>query len=279
MIARLLAHFPEGVKRLSGPGTNNFKLCEHLFSADDECLASVYHGGHNPHPNVKASGGDDTKRADQLAGILRAEFPAHRVTRLDSAIDLRGDYYTAERSMYGVWRHQRSKGRKLRDNKHGGPSDRVPGVPDELEPDAGHTYELGSGFPHKVRLYEKGKERYAQTGNPFWLDHFDLFRLELQTRPEKAGKSIAATMGPEAVWGCAEWLRQVKHGVLAMDAEPIRLKAPRAPDHERALRAMFAQYGPTLLRHLEMLGSVEAYTLDHLRRLGVVADEESPQAA
>jgi hypothetical protein len=63
-----------------------------------------------------------------------------------------------------------------------------------------------------------------------------------------------------------------------MRPEPIRLKAPRIPDHERAMRAAIAQYGPTFLRQIEILGSTEAFTLDLLRRLGV-ADEQSEEAA
>jgi hypothetical protein len=130
----------------------------------------------------------------------------------------------------------------------------------------------------RVRLYEKGKERLAVTGDPFWLDYLDVVRLELQVRPVKAGKSAAATMEPGAFWGGAEWTRQVAQGVLAMSAEPIQLRAPRIPDDERALRAMYSQYGATLLRHLERMGSTEAFCLDHLRRLGV-AGEEPQQAA
>lgn len=270
LIGKLLERLPEGVTRCIGPGRNSYKFSDHLFSGDGENLATVYHGGHNPHPNVKASGGDGhCRHGDVLARSLRAEFPAHRVSRCDVATDRRGEclYDEMKTALLGVYHQQRSLGRKLSD-KAVEPTDR----------DAGWTYYLGSGFPHKVRLYEKGKERFAQTGDPFWLDYFDVVRLELQVRPEKTGKSVAATMEPVQFWGAAEWLRQAAQGALAMSAEPIMLKAPRVPDHERAYRAMIAQYGPTMLRQIELLGSPEAFTFDLLRRLGV-AGEESPQAA
>jgi hypothetical protein len=272
LIRRLLAHYPEGVRRCTGLGVNSYKFSEVFFAADDECLFTVYHGGHNPHPNVKASGGDAARRhADELAAAVRAEFPVHSVTRIDVATDRRGDglYERSEAAMRAVWADQRAKGRRLKDDRRGGSA-----------PEDGSTYYLGSpASPLRVRLYEKGKERLAVTGDPFWLDYLDLVRLELQVRPVKAaGKRAAASTEPEAFWGGSEWTRQVAQGVLAMSAEPIQLKAPRVPDHERALRAMYSQYGATLLRHLELLGSTEAFCLDHLRRLGV-AGEEPQQAA
>lgn len=261
----MLERLPEGIKRCVGPGRNSYKFADHLFSSDDENLATIYHGGHNPHPNVKASGGDASSRHGQiLAETLRAEFPTHRVARADIATDRRGEdlYDHSKAALLAVYHAQRAKGRRIVD-KAIEPTDRS----------AGWTYYLGSGFPHKVRLYEKGKERFAQTGDPFWLDYFDLVRLELQVRPEKTGKSVAAKMEPVQFWGASDWLRQAAQGALAMNADPIMLKAPRVANHERAYRAMIAQYGPTMLRQIDILGSPEAFTLDLLRRLGVAGEE------
>jgi hypothetical protein len=268
----MLEHLPEGVKRCSGPGFNNYKLCDHLFASDDECLASVYHGGHNPHPNVKASGGDaDRRHGDVLAGILRHEFPDHKVSRLDPAFDVRGDglFDRIDALATDVWREQRALGRRFKDQRIGGSA-----------PEDGRTIYLGSRKSNLcMRAYEKGKERYAATGDPFWLDYSDLVRLELQVRPQKAFKRTAATIGPKEAWGCSPWSRRVMQGVAGMSPEPISLKIPRVSDHERAMRWLTAQGGRTILHQVEILGSWEAFTLDLQRRLGVVADEESPQAA
>jgi hypothetical protein len=268
LIAKILEHLPEGVERCIGPGRNSYKFSDHLF-LDEECVATVYHGGHNPHPNVKASGGDASRRhADVLADIIRYEFPVHRVTRIDVATDRRGEgaFDLAMQEMLAVAEGQRAHGRKFKQQ-----------LIDSAED--GRTLYLGSrASPYRVRCYEKGKERFAQTGDPFWLDYSDLFRLELQVRPVKAGKSTAATMEPSAFWGCTDWVRQVAQGVLAMNAVPVMLKIPRVPDHERAMRHLIAQYGPTLHRHSELLGSWEAVWRDFERRLGV-AVEEAPQAA
>jgi hypothetical protein len=251
---------------------NSYKFSQVFFSSDDDCLFTVYHGGHNPHPNVKASGGDASRRhADELARILKIEFPAHSVTRIDVATDRRGQglYERSEAAMRAVWADQRVKGRRLKDDRRGGSA-----------PEDGSTYYLGApSSPLRVRLYEKGKERLAETGDPFWLDYLDLVRLELQVRPVKAaGKRAAASIEPREFWGGSEWTRQVAQGVLAMSAEPIQLKAPRTSNHERAMRYAIEQYGPTFLRQIEVLGSTEAFCLDLLRRLGV-AGEEPQQAA
>jgi hypothetical protein len=171
--------------------------------------------------------------------------------------------------MLAVYHEQRAKGRRLKDKPI-----------EPTDPDAGNTYYLGSpSSPVRARLYEKGKERYGETGDPFWLDYFDVVRLELQVRPEKAFKGIAATMGTEAFWGCTDWSRQVAQGVLAMSAEPIQMKAPQRTDHEGRMRSCITQYGPTLRDHRNRFPSLEAFALDLARRLGVDADEESPQAA
>jgi hypothetical protein len=234
---------------------------------EEQLLATVYHGGHNPHPNVKASGGDAlTRHANVLADILRAEFPRHRVSRLDVATDRRGEglFDQVYSCMHAVWQDQRAKGRKFKDQTVGGSA-----------PEDGRTYYLGSKTSAlQCRAYEKGKERLSATGDDYWLDYLDLVRIELQVRPEKDFKSTAATLEPEAFWGCAEWSRQVAQGVLAMSAEPIMLKMPRLPDHERAMRAMTGQYGPTMIRQIEALGSWEAFCEDLYRRLGLTSETD-----
>jgi hypothetical protein len=161
-------------------------------------------------------------------------------------------------------------GHKIKDERIGGSA-----------PEDGKTIYLGSRrtSPVFLRAYEKGKEQYAKTGDPFWLDLFDLARLELVLRPQKGFKRTAATLTPFEAWGRTSWSAQVAHGVVGMRPEPIKIIAPRMSDHEGRMRHCLAQYGPTLRDHLELMGSMEAFAFDLARRLGVGADEESPQAA
>ena len=256
IIGELLAQLPEGTKQATGNGFNSYKQRVDLHTDEGEVLATVMFGGVNPHPNVKASGDS----AAYVAGVLRRVFPDHRVSRLDVAIDMRGDGLFDEvvRLMSGTGRDHRLKGEKI--------------IPDDL--DDGSTYYLGSrASPLRVRCYEKGKQLFKFTGDPVWRLFFDWTRLELQVRPEKSFKGAAATMEPEAFWGCAAWTRDLAAGALAMNPEPVTMKPTRIADHERAMRALTAQYGATILRQVSKLGSWEAFAEDLQRRLGLDLDQ------
>lgn len=256
IIAHLLANMPEGTKRANANGFNSFKHRADLHTEDGEILATVMHGGVNPHPNVKASGDN----APALAGVLRHCFPQHRVSRVDIAIDMRGDglFDDVVRLMSATGRTYRLKGEKI--------------IPDDL--DDGSTYYLGSrASPLRVRCYEKGKQLHKFTGDPVWRLFYDWTRLELQVRPEKTFKDVAATMAEDAFWGCAAWTRDLAQGALAMNPEPVTMKPTRIADHERAMRALTAQYGATILRQVAKLGGWEAFNEDLQRRLGVGIEE------
>jgi DNA relaxase NicK len=188
--------------------------------------------------------------------MLRQAFPEHRVSRLDVCLDMRGEavFEDVVRLMSQVGREYRLKGEKI--------------IPDDL--DDGSTYYLGSrSSPLRVRCYEKGKQLYKFTGDKVWKMFFDWTRLELQVRPEKAFKSEAATMAPEAFWGCSAWTRDLANGALAMNPEPVTMKPTRIADHERAMRALTAQYGATILRQVGKVGGWEEFLADLKQRLGV----------
>lgn len=255
LIAELVANLPEGIKRSSGKGFNSFKVRNDLHDDDGELFATVMHGGVNPHPNVKST----SDHAPALAGVLRNRWPEHRVSRLDVAVDGRGEGLFEEcvRLMSAVGRSHRMKGEKI--------------IPDDL--DDGSTYYLGARTsPLRVRCYEKGKQLFKETGDPVWRHFFDWTRIELQVRPEKAFKSTAAKLEPAEFWGCAQWTRDLATGVLDLKPEAVTMKPTRIADHERAMRALTAQYGPTILRQVEKLGSWEAFTIDLQRRLGARLD-------
>lgn len=251
LIAELLANLPENVMRGDGKGFNSYARRADLFDPEGELFACVMHGGVNPHPNVKST----SDHAPALAGVLRERWPDHRVSRLDVAVDYRGEgaFEDTVRLMSEVGRSHRMKGEKI--------------IPDDL--DDGSTYYLGSrASALRVRCYEKGKELFKKTGDPVWRNFFDWTRVELQVRPEKSFKVAAARMQPEEFWGCAQWTRDLASGVLDLNPEAVTMKPTRIADHERAMRALTAQYGPTILRQVAKLGSWEAFTEDLQRRLG-----------
>lgn len=257
LLAALLADLPEGVVQEVGKGFNSFAHRVDL-SEDGEVLATIMHGGVNPQPNVKSSGDN----APALAQFLRRQFPEHRVSRLDVCLDMRGDglFDDIVRVMSHVGRDFRLKGEKI--------------IPDDL--DDGSTYYLGSrASPLRIRCYEKGKQLYKLTGDPVWRMFFDWVRLELQVRPEKGFKLTAASMEPDAFWGCSAWTREIAEGAMSMNPDPVAMKPTRIADHERAMRALTAQYGATIRRQVMKLGSWDAFMADLQQRLGLVQDDQA----
>ena len=256
LIIEMSRIMPQGVTRQAGKGMNSFKHRSDFMDEGGELYATVMHGGVNPHPNVKATG----DHAPDLAQFLRHGHPEHRVSRVDVALDYMGEssFDDTVRIMSTVGKQCRIKGEKI--------------LPDDL--DDGSTYYLGApSSAVRIRCYEKGKQLFKQTGDPVWKQFFDWTRLELQVRPEKKFKAEAAFLAPADFWGCSYWTREIVAGVLGMETKPIQMKPTRIADHERAMRALVAQYGPTILRQAEKLGSWEAFSVDLKARLGVDRQE------
>jgi hypothetical protein len=251
VMQQLLATMPSDTVSIDGRGMNSFKhRRDYAIPGESEVIATVMHGGVNPHPNVKTTG----DRSPALASVLRHLWPDHRVSRLDVAIDMRGEgvFDACVSVMSKVGRDNRLKGKKI--------------LPDDL--DDGSTYYLGGELsPLRARCYEKGKQLHKLTGDPVWRQLFDWTRLELQVRPQKGFKSAAAKMPPEAFWGCSQWTRELSAGALALNPLPVAMKPTRISDQERAMRYAIQQYGPTFLRQIAKLGSWEAFTDDLRERL------------
>lgn len=250
----LRPHLPEPLLEIPGKGMNSYAHRLDLCHAS-EVFWTVLWGGTNPHPHVKA-GGD---HAPGLADALRSTFPDHRVSRVDVAVDYRGNtaFDDTVLLMSEIGRQHRLKGSKI--------------VPDD--PDDGSTYYLGGKQSAvQLRCYEKGKELYKKTGDPVWKNLFDQVRIELQVRPQKKFKSTAALMEPEAFWGCSRWTAEIASGVLSMNVEPVRMKPTPIADHDRAMNYLIQHYGRTMLRQRDRLGSQEAFCADLKARLDLYAE-------
>lgn len=251
LVQLLRQNLPENVLRTNGKGQNSFRHQALLHDPDGEVYCSVQHGGVNPFPNAKAT----SDHAPALAAVLRECLSdRHRVSRLDVAVDYRGEgcFDDSVRLLGRVARKHGVKGKKI--------------LPDD--PDDGATYYLGSPSSDlRLRCYEKGKELYAKTGDPVWKNFFDWTRMELQVRPKKDFKERAATMEPEAFWGCSPWTRAIASGVFDMSPDPVSIKRTRIADHDRAMNFLIAQYGPTILRQVEKLGGWNELAEDLRARL------------
>lgn len=218
------------------------------FVVGNETRFKINFGGQNAEhgANVIGSGKD----AQSLADLLRASFPAHRVSRVDSC----EDYYHKDAYDYlrnvalKIAKEQRVQCREI--------------VKPLADSDDGRTLYLGAQTsPVLMRIYEKGK----QLG-----DRSEWVRAELQIRPQKEIKAVMAGLSPVEVWGLSKWSHAMgiqlgKKGLQRVDAQVFQQS-----DHYRAYRWMLKQYRGVLEQMLATHGSSAAlgaqivYDLEHL---------------
>jgi hypothetical protein len=216
----------------------------------DGAACMVWWGGTHAHPHAVISG----ELAQPGSELLRAELPAHFVTRADACIDY------AEEGAY-----DRLQGLALIVAKDRGV--RVGTAGDHLVTFKGRTCYLGATSSHtRLRLYDKGAElRDKFAADPVRLagvpEH--LARLECQVRPQTSvAKAAAASVDPLSLMGSAAWMRELMRLVANVDLEPfVAGKVWRQSDDARAWAAVLAQYGGLLLRVQKDLGSWECVGL------------------
>jgi hypothetical protein len=216
-----------------GPGRFNYHSSI-TITESGERVATILHGGPNGHPNVEASG----ERAPALAGLLRA-MGEHRVTRCDVAIDLYGEDAFAATEALAV---SIASEEGLTCRKIASPLDRT----------AGETIYIGSRSSSLfARIYEKGKaEKGVYSGvSAHALQRW--VRCELEVKPQKDMKAVAATMPPDAFWGCSQWASRLAKEAFAMSPEPIPFHPRRTATDDRAFAFMCAQYRNLLRRRCE----------------------------
>ena len=73
-------------------------------------------------------------------------------------------------------------------------------------------------------------------------------RCELEVKPQKDMKAQAATMSPDAFWGCSAWATRLATEAFAMSPEPIPFHPRRTASDDRAFAFMCAQYRNLLQR-------------------------------
>lgn len=232
------------------------------ISVSGDRVATVLHGGSNGHPNVEASG----DRAPGLAKLIRA-MGEHRVTRCDVALDVYGD--TAFRDLEGL---------AMSIAKQHGIGMRKIGNP--LDPTAGETVYLGSrSSTIYARIYEKGKADSALYGDvePAMLHRW--VRCELEVKPQKDMKAVAASMPPEAFWGVSAWSQQLASEAFQMAPETVPFHPRRTASDERAYATLVAQYGPLLRRRCEDRFNGDRMALLEEFASRIWGDEEGIQAA
>ena len=240
----------------------------------------VWKDGQGPVCRVLCGGQGGTLHAwvsgehtDGFCECVRAEFPAHLVTRADSAQDFQevGGYDRMRSALRGVAA--------------------VRGVSfmqyaDDLDESAGRTQYIGKPASDcRVRLYEKGKQVVQgrkgsgcgwllNTVTGEWIPADAWVRLEAQVRPrDEQARVWLAQAEPWQVWGCSPWLRDVAAVVLGLRVERMVIQRRRDTSLDQALRAMVEQYGRSLSEKARQVGGWEEVG-EYLRQCLEAVEEE-----
>ena len=224
-------------------------------------VATVLYGGRNGHPNVEASG---RTFAPKLAALLRSKGP-HRVTRCDVAVDLFGD---------GLFADLKTLAGNIADEHRIECRDVV-----NRDTRKGDTRYLGSRKSSVfARIYEKGKAGGQVEAGLVPSDVLASWvRIELEIKPQKGMKEVAAQLEPEDFWGVSEWTQQLAKGALDMDAQPIPFHPRRTSNDDRAFATMCAQYGNLLRRRCQVKHGGDKQAL--LAEIGRCLFDENVDAA
>lgn len=212
------------------------------YTTGFECITGsfrLYCGGQNPHPFFVATGEDAATGAE----VLRRVFPSHRVARADVAYDFieAGGFDRVVALIDPIVRKAKVKVTFI--------GDPAPGQT------AGRTMYFGSKDSDvRIRVYEKDLEQIAK-GNPNvpagWV------RVELQTRPRKVRKSLAASMTEAELFGLSQWSLKAAEAVLGVTVPYTPDRSMRESTTERAIRHMIDQYGSAIGRFVEQYGRKE----------------------
>lgn len=220
-----------------GPGRWGYGQEDILRDGQGQVVARVLSGGRQPWASVQGSGAMAPAVAEALRGGWR-----HWVTRMDVADDREapGAWETLYQPLLGLADQKRLSVSQAGDWHRG---------------EDGRTLYVGSRKSAVfVRLYEKGKQvRSVQPDASV-----DWVRLELQVRPSKLVRLQAAGWTPEQAWGAAEWTRDVLDQVSGLDVPRVRMSEWQPGDDARALNTLLRQYGSTLMRLYQRLGTEEA---------------------
>jgi hypothetical protein len=210
----------------------------------DGPVARVWHGGSHAYPHVVLTG----EHAQAGSEVIRAQFPEHWVSRIDSREDF-GDEGAFDRIVPVML--AAAEAHRVKVDTRG----------DHLLTKQGRTVYLGAATSAcRQRLYDKAAELRAKfAADPVRLievpEH--LTRLEAQVRPQtREARARFATIEPMEVMGSSAWLRYVWQEVAGLELEPVQVgKVWRQSDDERAYSYLLAQYGGLLKRMHGDLGS------------------------
>ena len=252
-------------QRVDGPPVRFYDRNSLIVDANGHRLLSLRYGGQNGTPFVECKGPPSIA----VAAELRSEFVQHFPSRIDSAIDFRGE--TVFQQLLTLSRSVEASGIKL---------DLWGAEPCNL--DRGTTIYLGSrSSPCLVRIYQKGLKHAEEMGlsGPDIPDDLRYWvRVELEFKPQKRPAKIQArSLSAKALWGCSPWVRRFAMDALSIDAERVTMHEKRESNLDRSFRYSAAQFGPTHLQMIERIG-LDAYLERWLHMIGHAHSERQDAA-
>lgn len=238
VVADALMTIPRAAELTHGRGRHNYHESAQVLDCDGEVIATMLHGGPNGSPNVTGSGDN----AEAVAATIRKYWPQHRVTRMDSCEDIRGDFSTSHAKCRQIARDHRIKAHTR--------------SPDDLGD--GSTYYMGSeASSTRFREYEKGKQLRSLAADPDTVP-LDWLRFEVQHRPVRDAKETAASLTADQVWGVSAWTHRIAHDLLGNGCSRLTVRPRLLSTFERRSIAADRQYGALFAEIAAKFGGWEA---------------------
>ena len=204
---------------------------------------TVMWGGTNGGTYFEGRGQD----AQDVSEFIRKHAPEHRVSRADVALDFSfsGAFDTLAAIVEPIARKRRVDCRFIGDTEENNPDYRD-------EDRKGRTRYYGSVKSDvMVRLYEKGIKAInegAKGADRDWV------RFEVQIKPQKSQKALAASMDPFEMLGLSKWVSKTVGEMLEEAPTVIRNIDKQEKTMEHALEHMATQYAKHLRAYVEKHG-------------------------
>jgi hypothetical protein len=217
---------------------HNYQNGAQLVHGDTVVLSALWGGQNGENVHTWATG----FQAREFSELLRAEFPKHRVTRADCALDFIEDK---------AWDSVEILSKHVAD-KHDVKIQHLGDFHRKLD---GRTLNIG-GIKADVRVtcYEKGIQLDMDKN---WV------RAEVKVKPPKPHhksnnvdpRVLVSKMQPIELWGCSSWSNYLLEQLTGQLVPSISMRTWRESDTERAYKFMLKQYKNILLKKLELHGS------------------------
>lgn len=235
------------VKRAKG---RNGYATSYLVERDGARLARVFgHSSRAGEVHVET----ESEACDEVVPLVRRLWPDHRISRLDSAVDLLIDFDAIDERALAL-AGERGLSHRLVTDSAGGAT-RYLGAP---------SSEL------RVRVYRKSEQLRARYPERAAEVPDGIVRVELQARPGKRhAKEAASRLTAEEVWGLGRWTQEFARELLTIDAPRVSTHFWRPDDWARSRHWLESQVAPVVARRIDEVGRERA-TAEVLEALGLL---------